>query len=117
MALFQLEAFFFFYSCIQGPQVRLELRPLQQGQSLFTLIVRSINGATREPGFGDFLPFFSADPLKLLSGWTETNIFQVSPEMFDWDIHAAFLNRMDGIGLVMSGAWFLQTLTLRIEAK
>jgi hypothetical protein len=38
------------------------------------------------PVFGEFLPFFSADPLKLCQvGWGMSlhNYFQVSPEMFD----------------------------------
>ena len=36
---------------------------------------------------GEFLPFFSADPLKLCQvGWGVSlhSYFQVSPEMFDW---------------------------------
>ena len=39
------------------------------------------------PGFGDFLPFLSADPLKLCQvgrGPSVDGHFQVSPEMFDW---------------------------------
>ena len=39
------------------------------------------------PVFGEFLPFFSADPLKLCQvGWGASlhSYFQVSPEMFDW---------------------------------
>ena len=38
------------------------------------------------PVFGEFLPFFSADPLKLgQGGWGASlhSYFQVSPEMFD----------------------------------
>ena len=38
------------------------------------------------PEFGEFLPFFSADPLKLCQvGWGALlySYFQVSPEMFD----------------------------------
>ena len=38
------------------------------------------------PVFGEFLPFFSADPLKLCQvGWGASlhSYFQVSPEMFD----------------------------------
>ena len=39
------------------------------------------------PVFGEFHPFFSADPLKICQvGWGASmhNYFQVSPEMFDW---------------------------------
>ena len=38
------------------------------------------------PAFGEFLPFFSADPLKLCQvGWGASlhSYFQVSPEMFE----------------------------------
>jgi hypothetical protein len=38
------------------------------------------------PIFGEFLPFFSADPLKLSQvGWEASlhSCFQVSPDMFD----------------------------------
>jgi hypothetical protein len=38
------------------------------------------------PVFGEFLPFFSADPLKLFQvGWRASlhSYFQVSPEMLD----------------------------------
>ena len=38
-------------------------------------------------GFGDFLPFFSTDLLKLFqAGWRPSvnSHFQFSPEMFDW---------------------------------
>ena len=40
------------------------------------------------PVFGEFLPFYSADPLKLCQvGWGASlhSYFQVSPEMFDRD--------------------------------
>ena len=39
------------------------------------------------PVFGEFLPFISADPVKLCQvGWGALlhSYFQVSPEMFDW---------------------------------
>ena len=42
---------------------------------------------TCTPVFGEFLPFFSADPLQLCQvGWGASlrSYFQVSPEMLDW---------------------------------
>ena len=52
------------------------------------------------PVFGEFLPFFSADPLKLCQvGWGMSlcSYFQVFPEVFDWVQVRALAGPLKGI--------------------
>ena len=55
--------------------------------------------------FGEFLPFFSADPLKFCQvGWGVLlhSYFQVSPEMFDWVQVQALAGPLKGIQRLIS---------------
>ena len=55
------------------------------------------------PGFGEFLPFFSADPLRLCQvGWgPSVDIHFRSPELFDWVQVRALAEPLNDIHIVV----------------